>query len=557
MKYPDLFNAEISRIGVAESRAYNLEAGILMAGMVATSLGPRGMEKMYVDILDEATVTKHGGAFLRKIDVDHPAAKAVVDAVNTVDTHVGDGTITAAVLIGGLLSRAQGLMRWGIPVSVVIRGLEMGQKYLMSALDDMGIDADVGDRRTRRRIVTTCLAGKVIAESMADGQHLVDLILEAVERVTDKTGRVDVDMIKIEEKPGNSADIEIVRGTLIDKPADDAAMPGRLADVRVLLLNDPLEATRTKTESVIEMTSPDHMGLFKERQDADVLDTVRRVVDSGAGLVVSRKGIGDAARRYLAERGIVSIRRVKYNDLWWLERSTGARTCHSVDDISQDELGVADTVYQRTVGGDPMIFVESGAAGSVTILLRAVSKRYTDEFHRTVLNAVRALENFVKEPQVICGGGACEAVLAGRLRGMASLVEGREQKVLEGFADALEDIPRTLAANVGMNPLDVIPKMRSLYMAKPTRWWGIDAATRSVACMSEVIETCAVKRQIIKTSVEAVNQILAVDDVFMKDLIDNTHCHIDGTVHAHKDPGRNHNHWEQEGIEQRQMHQYY
>lgn len=557
VKYPDLINPEMSRIGVAESQMYNVVAGMLLTETIKTALGPRGMEKMYVDILGEEMVTKHGGAFLRKIDVDHPAAKAVVDAVNSVDNHVSDGTVSTAVFVGALLGRAKMMLSKRVPTAAIVRGFEMGAQYALEALDDIRIKAEPSDLGMKRRVVASCLDGKVLSNSLADRSFLIDAMVEAAERVTDPTsGRVDTDLIKIEEKHGNSADIELVRGTVIDKPADSAAMPDMVTDAKVLLLNDPLEAMRTKTESQITITAPGQMSQFCGMDDVDAA-TIKGVLDSGAKLVVSRKGIGDLVQGRLAGEGIISVRRAKYNDLWWLEKSTGAKTCSSVYEIGQDELGFANTVRQKVVGGDAMIFAESETPGSVTLLLRANSKRYLDEFHRTVLNATRALRNYAEEPFVLYGGGSCEAILAKRVREQAPLVEGKEQKVLEGFAYALELIPETLARNAGMNPLDAMPMLRSRCASDEEGWWGIDSASRRVAKIRGVIDTYPVKRQMIKSAVEATNQILNVDDVFMRDLIDNTHCHLDGTVHAHKDPGRNHNHWEQEGLEQRQMHQHY
>ncbi len=555
MKYPDIINPEISRVGTADSQRYNIAAGILISEAARTCLGPRGMEKVYVDILGEETVTKHGGAFLRKLDVDHPAAKAVVDAVNTVDNHVGDGTVSAAVIIGALLEGAQRLLGAGIPTASVMRGFEEGSRMALDALDGMAIR---GGAETRRRIAVSCMECKAIYASLADADGITNVVLDAAASVTDgRTGLVDVDSVKIEEKQGASADTELVPGTILDKPADGFDMPVSMEDVRVLLLNDPLEASRTRTESSISVYRPQDMGRFAEREADDVMDAVRSVAASGARLVVSRKGIGEAAQSHLARRGIVTIRRAKYNDLWWLEKSTGARTCSSVDSISQDELGAASRVYRRVVAGDEMVFVESGAPRSVTILLRAASKRYLDEFHRSVLNALKALAGFAREPLYVRGGGSCEMSMAASLRRRAPAVEGREQRAVYAFADALEAIPLTLARNAGMDVLDARPLLRHRHHADPDGRWGIDAASRRVARIREVADACAVKRQVIKSATEAANLILNVDDVFMKDIIDNTHCHIDGTVHAHKDPGRNHNHWEQEGLEQRQMHQYY
>ncbi len=561
MKYPDLINPEISRIGVQESQMYNIVAGQLVTEIVKTSFGPRGMEKVYIDILGEATVTKHGGAFLRKIDVDHPAAKTVVEAVNAVDTHVGDGTVTAAVLIGALLKRSRALLGMGVPTAAVIRGFEVGLDFALEALEGMKIKSDHADRRMMARVLDSCLEGKAIFDSLHEDSQISKMIIDAVCSVTDFAKRkTDVDSIKIEEKQGNSSDIRLVMGTVVDKTIDSPAMPVALENARILLLNDPLETMRTKTESEIEVSSPGQMGQFLKQEGADVLSLAKKIVDSGAKVVVSRKGIGDLAQEYLARAGIISVRRAKYNDLWWLEKSTGAKTCMDVERISDGELGFASSVYEQDVGGDRMLFVEARQPRSVTLLLRSVSKSYLDEFHRTAKNGIFALRNFIEDPHIVFGGGACEAALAQKVRERSGFVEGREQLAVRGLADALEEIPLTLARNVGMNALDVLPQLRARAAgARNARWYGIDSRARRVGDMRSagIVDTAAVKEQVLKTAVEVTNMILNVDDVFVKDLIDNTHCHIDGTVHAHKDPGRNHNHWEQEGLEQRQMHHYY
>lgn len=561
MKYPDLFNPDISRVGIRESQMYNVIAGQLVTETVKTSFGPRGMEKVYIDILGDATITKHGGAFLRKIDVDHPAAKTVVEAVNAVDTHVGDGTVASAVLIGALLKRAQDLLRKGVSTAAIIGGFEMGLDAALKFLGEIKIQSDHADRHMMRQLLDSCLEGKAIFDLLSEDTQIKKFIMDAVCSVTDFTRqKVEVDDIKIEEKLGNSSDIQLVMGTVIDKTIDSSEMPKALKNAMILLLNDPLETMRTKADSEIEIVSPRQMSQFLKQESDDVLSLVRKVADSGAKVVVSRKGISELAQESLARAGIISIRRAKYNDLWWLEKSTGAKTCNDVEKISRNELGLASSVYEQTVGGDRMLFVESKRPKSVTLLLRSSSKRYLDEFHRTAKNAIFVLRNFVESPFIVFGGGSCEAMIAKKIRERSDLIEGREQLAARGFADALEEIPLTLARNAGMNALDVLPLLRARVAgARSRRWYGVNSLTRSIEDMSStgVVETAAVKEQMFKTAVETTNMILNVDDVFMKDLIDNTHCHIDGTVHAHKDPGRDHNHWEQEGLEQRQMHHYY
>lgn len=559
MKYPDIFNPDLSRIGVRESQMYNILAGQAMAETVYTSLGPRGMEKVYIDILGEHTVTKHGGAFLRKIDVDHPAAKIVAEAVNAVDTNVGDGTVSTAVLIGSMLRHSRDLMDLGLPTAPIVSGFEAAMEIALDALDQVEVKSYRDDRMLLNALVDSCLSGKAISNVSLDCSAVRDMVVKAVRCVADRTGRVDVDDIKIEEKQGNSVDMQMVMGTVIDKPIDSPAMPLAVNDAKVLLLNDSLDKERTKTESEISITSPEQMSAFLIREDRDILATAKKIAASGAKLVVSRKGIGPLAQEFLSKAGIASVRRAKYNDLWWLEKSTGAKVCEDVEGISTAELGFASRVYERQVGGDKMLFVESEHPGSVTILLRSNTKTHLDEFHRTIKNALFVARNFIEDPSVVFGGGSCEAAMACHVRDASLAVHGREQLAVERFAAALEEIPMTLARNVGMDTLDALPLLRSKHARNGTHWYGINSATRSIADMSKegVVDASAVKRQMIKSAVEAACMILRVDDVFVKDLIDNTHCHIDGTVHAHKDPGKNHNHWEQEGLEQRQMHHHY
>ena len=563
MKYPDLLNPDVARIGLQDSQKYNLLSGKLVTEIVKTSLGPRGMEKMYIDILGEDTITSHGGAFLRKVDVDHPAAKSVIEAVNTVDTHVGDGTTSAAVLIGSLLSHAEEMLKIGIPVAAITRGYEKSLDYALEILDEIKIKSNKRDRETMRKLLTTCLEGKAIFDLQEENTKIVDIIIEAVCDIANlETGQIDIDDIKIEEKIGNVTDIELIKGTVIDKTIDSSAMPRTIKDAKILLINESLETMRTKTESEIEIVSPEQMSQFLDQENKDLLVLVKNIVDSGANVVISRKGVNEFVQEALAKKGIISMRRVKYNDLWWLEKATGAKTCKDIEKISSNELGFAKRVYEKTTGGEKMVFVEGGDnPKSVTLLLRANSKRYLDEFHRNVLNGFYVLRNFIENPFIIRGAGSVEGIIAQKIRQKAGSVEGKEQIAIERFADALEQIPLTLAQNIGMDVLDTLTQLRTKFSESngKMKWYGIDSSRRKISDMtsSEIIETVVVKQQVLKTAIEAANMILNVDDVFMKDLIDNTHCHIDGTVHAHHDGGKSHNHFEQEGLEQRQMHHHY
>ena len=562
MKYPGLLNDDISRVGTNEAQMYNLLSGTLVADLVKTCLGPRGMSKMYIDILGEDTLTKHGGAFLRKVDVDHPAAKSVIDAVNTVDTHVGDGTSSAAILIGSLLGNAKELLNLGIPTATIVRGYEIGLDLVLDYLDEIKIKQNNDNLEKMRELLITCITGKTIFDLQEDQGKIVDMIIEAVLDVADlKNNYFSIDDIKIEEKIGNVTEIQLIKGTLIDKTIDSSAMPKCINDAKILLINEPLETMKTRYESEIEITSPKQMSQFLVQENNDLDHLVQNIVNSGANVVISRKGVNDFVQESLAKKGIISMRRVKYNDLWWLEKAVNAKTCESIEKISPHELGFARKIYEKTVGGDPMVFVEGKSPKSVTILLRANSKQYLDELHRNILNAFHVLQNFIESPFVVCGAGSVEGLLSQKIKKQSGTIDGKEQIVVEKFADSILEIPLTLARNVGMDVLDTKTCLQAKFANSngKIKWYGINSETRNISDMSlsKIIETVAVKQQIFKTAVEATNLILSVDDVFMKNIIDNTHCHVDGVVHAHHDPGKNHNHFEQEGLEQRQMHQYY
>ena len=562
MKYPGLLNDDISRVGTNEAQMYNLLSGTLVADLVKTCLGPRGMSKMYIDILGEDTLTKHGGAFLRKVDVDHPAAKSVIEAVNTVDTHVGDGTSSAAILIGSLLGNAKELLNLGIPTATIVRGYEIGLDLVLDYLDEIKIKQNNDNLEKMRELLITCITGKTIFDLQEDQGKIVDMIIEATLDVADlKNNHFAIDDIKIEDKIGNVTEIQLIKGTLIDKTIDSSAMPKCINDAKILLINEPLETMKTRYESEIEITSPKQMSQFLVQENNDLDHLVQNIVNSGANVVISRKGVNDFVQESLAKKGIISMRRVKYNDLWWLEKAVNAKTCESIEKISPHELGFARKIYEKTVGGDPMVFVEGKSPKSVTILLRANSKQYLDELHRNILNAFHVLQNFIESPFVVCGAGSVEGLLSQKIKKQSGTIDGKEQIVVEKFADSILEIPLTLARNVGMDVLDTKTCLQAKFANSngKIKWYGINSETRNISDMSlsKIIETVAVKQQIFKTAVEATNLIVNVNDVFMKNIIDNTHCHVDGVVHAHHDPGKNHNHFEQEGLEQRQMHQYY
>ncbi|MGQ0376950.1 MAG: thermosome subunit alpha [Nitrososphaerota archaeon] len=563
MKYPDLLGKDVARVGVQVTRKYNILASKMITDVIKTSLGPRGMDKMFIDIQGDVYITKHGGAFLRKVDHAHPAAKAIVDAANSVDNHVGDGTISVAVLIGALCTKAEELIKMGIPPAIISSGYQMASDIALDILAAVAQKTSISDREIMMQLVLTCLKGKSISD-MTDEDTVAKLVVDAVCTITDfDHNKIEVDDIKIEEKIGNATDIQLINGIVIDKTIDNSAMPKMIKDAKILLINEFLEPVRTKIDDEIVITSPEQMSVFIKRESDTVLEKVQKIIDAGINVVISRRGINSFAQERLAKSGIISIKRVTENDLRWLEKSAGAKICDDLDNISGNDLGYAKKVYEKTVGDDKMVFVDGCKnPKAITILLRANSKKYLEEFHRTIKNAYFVLRNFIENPQIVGGGGSTEAIIAQKVRQSAYMIKGKEQIVIEKFAEALEEIPITLARNVGMDVINTITELRAKqaqFANGNYEWFGIDSSQRKVAEVfsKNVVETLVVKEQIIKTAVETTTSLLNVDDIFMKDEIDNTHCHIDGTVHAHHDGGKSHNHFEQEGIEQRQMHHYY
>ncbi|HXV51244.1 MAG TPA: TCP-1/cpn60 chaperonin family protein, partial [Nitrosopumilaceae archaeon] len=352
------------------------------------------------------------------------------------------------------------------------------------------------------------------------------------------------------------------RGTVVDKTIDNSQMSKNIQNAKVLLLDDELDNQTTKTESEIIITSVGQREVFLQKKSDEIKNKVSMIIDSGANVVFSRKGINLRAQEQLLKAGIVSVRRVKENDLHWLSKATGAKIV-SLDEISKDKLGFAGRVYEEFVGDDKMVFVEGCInPKTVTFLLRSQSKRYLDEFHRSVLDAIHVLGDFIVKPQIVVGGGSTEAIISKRVRQVAYAIEGKEQLVVAKFAEALEEIPLTIARNSGMSTVEVSSQLRSrvdqISLENISKWYGVDAIERKVQDLltKNVIEPMVVKEQILKTASEVVQMLLRVDDVFEKKPLDNTHTHADGTTHSHARGHEKHDH-DAMGKIQRPMHHYY
>jgi len=553
-----LFGEGVKRASGGEARRYNMLAARLIAEMVKGLLGPRGMDKVFVDIMGEVTLTKDGATLLRKIDVEHPAAKVLIEASNAVDNAVGDGTTSVVVIAGALVAKAEELLELGVLPATISDGYRRALATAMEALLASAMKHDNSDRKTMERLAATCLESKAISSCM-EKEQIAKLMVDAVMAVS-SSGRVEIDDVKIEQKPGSVQDTQLVAGVVIDKTVDSSSMPKSIDNAKILLIDYDLDKKNTRRDAEIGITLPTQIKAYLDEQAFELRAKVQAIIDSGANVVVSRGGINTLAQTMLAHAGIMSVRRVKENDLWWLEKATGAKITRDIDSISQSDLGYAGRVCERLVGDDRMVFVEECKnPHSVTVLLRAGSSKVLDEFHRSILDALHVLADFIASPSVVAGGGAAEALAARAVRKSAMTVKGREQLAILKFADALEEIPLTIAANAGMDVIDTQAQLRMAGAKKEDGWCGINALERRVQDMLAlgVIEPLAVKEQVLATATEVADLLLRVDDVVMAKPAYYTHTHSDGTTHSHRGGKQSHDHFDRLGKQQRPMHHYY
>jgi len=558
---------DITNAGRGETLIGNLLAASMLSDAIKTSFGPCGLEKMYIDIMGESIITKDGGTFLRKIDVEHPSAKVVIDGANTVDNSVGDGTKSSVILVGSLAKNAIELIKLGISPAVIITGYQRATELSLETLNEISETRNL-EKGIFFDLVRTALSSKSMSSLVDDSENLSKIIVDAVCSICDlKTNYIEVDDIKIEEKLGSASDTKLVKGVIIDKTIDNSLMPRQISNAKIILINEELDAVRTKTESEIIITSPEQMSSFLEAEKTEVLRKVKKIAESGANVVFSRKGISDMAQTYFARNGIISLRRVKENDLFWLEKATGAKICQTIEKISPNEIGTANHVYEKEIGDDKMVFVEGcKKPKSVTILIRANSKKYLDEFHRTILDGIYVLRDFIQNPKIVGGGGAFEAIVANKIRKVMTSVDGKEQLAMEKFADSLEQIPLTLATNAGMDYLSTLSALRSKISSSNNgrcEWYGIDTNQRKITetFSKKIFEPKILKEQVIKTVNDVISILLGIDDIFMKTPEMFTHTHANGTTHTHKGGSLKHEHHNERldrlGKEQRGPHHYY
>jgi archaeal chaperonin len=496
-----------------EAQRSNIMAAKAVAGAVRTTLGPKGMDKMLVDTLGDVVITNDGVTILKEMDIEHPAAKMMVEIAKTQDQEVGDGTTTAVVLAGELLKQAEGLLDQEIHPTVIASGFRAAADKSMEILKNISVKVAPKDAELLKKIAITAMTGKGTGSSR---DELADLAVKAVASVVDEDGSVDIDNITVEKKVGGGiTDSQLIRGVVIDKERLHPNMPRKVVGAKIALLNAAVEIEKTEVDAKIEITSPDQLQAFLDQEEDMLRDMVKHIVSTGANVLFVQKGIDDLAQHFLAKAGIYSIRRIKKSDMEKLARATGARIVTSLNELSADDLGKAGLVEERKIGDEKMTFVEECEnPKSVSIILRGGTEHVVDELDRAMEDALRVVGVVIEDGYLVAGGGAPEVELALRLREYAATVGGREQLAIEAFADSMEVIPKTLAENAGLDQIDTLVALRSKH-EKGVKTAGLDMDTGEPVDMLSigVVEPLRVKTQAINSAAEAAVMILRIDDV--------------------------------------------
>src|SRR5690242_19302841 len=502
-----------------EAQKNNITAAKLIAEIVKTSLGPRGMDKMLVDSLGDVTITNDGATILKEIDVQHPAAKMMVEVAKSVDNEVGDGTTSSVVFTGALLAKAEDLISKDVHPSVIVDGYTAASEQALKILQKIAVKVDVNEKQQLQKIARTSMDSKLVSD---DSPILSQIVVDATKQIAEKIGdheglKVDLDNIKVEKKAGGSmGDTKLIKGIVLDKEVVHAGMPKRIEGARIALLNSALEIEKTEMSAEIRINDPQQMQMFLNEENKMLRSMVDKIISAGANVVLCQKGMDDIAQHYLAKEGILAVRRVKESDMFKLTKATGARLVNNLDDLIDKDLGSADLVEERKVETDKWVFIEGCKnPKAVTVLIRGGSQRVVDEADRSMHDALMVTKDVLEKPEIVAGGGSTEAYIANELRDWSSHIEGRAQLAVGRFADALDSIPLTLAENAGMDPIDTMAELRAKHSKGPKWNIGVDVRNLTVTDMlkQSVLEPVVVKEQIIKSATEAACMILRVDDV--------------------------------------------
>lgn len=514
---PVILSDQSQRIQGRNAQRMNIMAGRIVAEAVRTTLGPKGMDKMLVDTLGDIVITNDGATILGEMDIQHPAAKMLVEVSKTQEDEVGDGTTTAVVIAGELLKKAEELLDKSIHPTVIVHGYRKANKICQDILEELAEKISPKDKEKLTWIAMTSMTGKS-AERARD--TLAQLAVEAALFIADeKDGMyiVDTDNIKIEKRQGGSTeDTELIKGLILDKNRAHPGMPENVKDARIALLNCALQVKKTNTDSEIQITNPNQMQSFLDKEEEGLKEMVEQVKKSGANVLFCQKGIDDLALHFLSKAGIFATKDVPNLDMEKLARATGGSVVSNLDDLDKKDLGDAGNVEEKKIAGNEMIFVtDCKSPKAVSILIRGGTEHVIDEVERSLDDALGGVATAIETQKIVAGGGAIEIELVKRLKKEVEKVKGREQLALMAFAEALEVIPRSLAENAGLDTIDEIVKLRAAHEDKENKWHGLDVMNGEVKDMYEmgVIEPLKVKTQAIKSASEAAEMILRIDDV--------------------------------------------
>jgi len=471
---------------------------------------------MLVDSLGDVTITSDGRTILDEIDVEHPAAKMMVEVAKTQDDEVGDGTTTSVIVAGELLAKAEDLINKNVHPTVIIDGYRKAAEKALETLEKIAIPVAPTDKEFLKKVAMTSMASKIVSENR---EQLAEIAVDAVLHVARKVGdeyRADLDDIMVEKKPGESViDTKLIKGIVLDKEVVHAGMPKRVEKAKIALLDCPLEVEKTEFDAKINIETPEQMEAFLREEENMLRNMVEKIAAAGATVLICQKGIDDMAQHFLARKGILAVRRAKKSDMEKLAKATGGKVVTNLDDINKEDLGYAELVEERKIGDDKMVFIEGCVnPHSVAILIRGGTERIVDEAERSIHDALCVVRDVVREPKVLIGGGAPELEVSRTLRSYAESLPGREQLAVQNYADAIETVPLTLGENAGLDPIDILSELRARH-DKGEKWSGVNVFKGKVDDMEkqEVYEPLAVKKQVIKSATEAATMILKIDDV--------------------------------------------
>ncbi len=504
-----IFPEGTDRLLGRDAQRMNMMAGKILAETIRTTLGPKGMDKMLVDGLGDIVVTNDGVTILKEMDIEHPAAKMLVEVAKTQEDEVGDGTTTAVIIAGELLKKAENLLDMDIHASIVAMGYRQAAEKAQEILNLISFEAD--DRDTLLKVAMTAMTGKGSEKAR---EPLAELVVDAVMQV-EEDGEVDKDNINIQRIAGESVDeSQIVNGVVVDKGRTDPGMPKQIEDAKIALVKYPIEIKDLETDAKISLTDPTQMQAFIENEEQMLKDMVDKIIESGANVLFCQKGIDDLAQHYLTRSGIYAIKRVKKSDMSRIEKATGAKVVTNIDDLKPEDLGEAGLVYEKKIFDEILTFVEdSKDPKAVSIILRGSTKHVAEEIERAVEDAIGVVAATVEDKNVVAGGGAPEIAISKGLKEYADSISGREQLAIVAFAEALEVVPKTLAENAGLDSIDALVDLRAAH--EKSFYMGLDVFQGDVVDMyhAGVIEPMRVKKQAIQSAAEAAEMILRIDDV--------------------------------------------